>query len=300
MEPAARRVSLATKISGIPIIVRIAHWRHLSRSLLAFALCLGAPGAWASNSGEARVDAYVRETAVLLEPPIVDTLERIETTALRLLALRSYLRTGANAAERWSWSQEQIDAFVKTQEYRRVIAEVGEVKARFEAKNPGYTLYANTEVRSLDIQVQRWNENPGVASVAQAIHSAAVKELAKSNYADAPDAESVERFVGFLREWQPPRAAPLAAPGLSKHGQLRAIDFAIFKDGKLVAPTSLAAAEPIWEKQGWSAKLKEATEQTNFNGPLQSPHEPWHYEYDPPARAAKVASDCEKTEQAKC
>ena len=257
--------------------------RHFRVQLLfaAFALCLGAPAAWSSNSSEARVDAYIKEIQALMEPPIISTLEQIETTPLQLLALRSYVRSGANVAARWSWSQEQIDAFVKTAEYRRVVAEVGEVKARFEASNPGYTLYANTEVRSLDVQIKRWNENPGVASVAKVIHSAALKELAKPNYADAPDAESVERFVGFLRKWQPPRAAPLAAPGLSKHGQLRAIDFAIFKDKKLVAPTSLAAAEPIWVKQGWSAKLKEATEQTNFNGPLQSPHEPWHYEYDP-------------------
>lgn len=246
------------------------------------------------------MDAYIDQVAAQLEAPIASTLEQIKTSPLQLLALRSYLRSGANVADRWSWSQEQIDAFVKTAEYRRVIAEVGEVKARFEASNPGYTLYANTEVRSLDVQIQRWNENPGVASVAKVIHSAAVKELAKSTYADAPDAESLRRFVGFLRQWQPPRAAPLAAPGLSKHGQLRAIDFAIFKDGKLVAPTSLAAAEPIWEKQGWSAKLKEATAQTNFKGPLQSPHEPWHYEYDPPARAVKVASGCEKSAQSKC
>jgi hypothetical protein len=280
--------------------VRLAGWRLSTRPIFALALCLGVSMAWSSDSREARIDAYVEEISARLEAPVLATLEQIETTPLQLLALRSYLRSGTNVAERWSWSQEQIDAFAKTAEYRRVLAEVGEIKARFEASNPGYTLYANTEVRSLDVQTQRWNENPGVASVAKVIHSAAVKELAKSNYSDPPDAASADRFARFLRSWRPPRAAPLAAPGLSKHGQLRAIDFAIFKDGKLVAPTSLAAAEPIWEKQGWSAKLKEAAAQTNFKGPLQSPHEPWHYEYDPPAKAVKVAGGCEKTEQAKC
>jgi hypothetical protein len=263
-------------------------------------LCIGVTSAWSSPSIEQRIDAYTKSVVARLEPPVIATLERIETTPLQLLAMRSYLRSGANVTERWSWSQSQIDAFAKTAEYRRVLAQVGEVKERFEANNPGYTLYANTEVRSLDVQIQRWNENRSVANVAKAIHAAATKELKNPAYQSAPDAGSVERFARFLRSWRPPRAAPLAAPGLSKHGQLRAIDFAIFKDGKLVAPTNLAAAEPIWEKQGWSAKLKEATAQTNFKGPLQSPHEPWHYEYDPPARPVQVASGCENTEQTKC
>ena len=280
--------------------MRVADRPVAARFILALALCICASRAWSSDSIEARVDVYSKQVAALLEPPVADTLEQISTTPLQLLALRSYLRSGANVSARWSWSQEEIEAFAKTAEYRRVIAEVEEIKQRFEASNPGYTLYANTEVRSLDVQIQRWNENPGVASVAKGIHSAAVKELAKPHYAHVPNAESAERFARFLRSWRPPRAAPLAAPGLSKHGQLRAIDFAIFKDGKLVAPTSLAAAEPVWEKQGWSAKLKEATAQTNFKGPLQSPHEPWHYEYEPSAEAVKVASRCEKTEEAKC
>lgn len=280
--------------------MRFAACRILAQFIVGLTLCLGVASAWSSQSIEARVDAYTNAAAALLEPPVVTTLGRIEGTPLRLLAMRSYLRGGSNVTERWSWSQAQIEAFAKTAEYRRVLAEVREVKERFEANNPGYTLYANTEVRSLDVQIERWNENHSVARVASAIHGAAIKELTKSAYAGEPDAQSVQRFAHFLRSWRPPRAAPLAAPGLSKHGQLRAIDFAILKDGKLVAPTSLAAAEPIWEKQGWSAKLKEATAQTNFKGPLQSPHEPWHYEYDPPARPVQVASGCENTEQTKC
>jgi hypothetical protein len=37
------------------------------------------------------------------------------------------------------------------------------VRQAFEAANPGYTLFVNSQVRSLDIQLQHWNENRSVA-----------------------------------------------------------------------------------------------------------------------------------------
>ena len=239
---------------------------------------------------DALLDKYAQAVASSLPAAAQHTFERIDGTPRRVLALRSYVRAGDAVAERWSWTDEQIEAFEKTREYRQLLREVEGIKVRFESQNPGYTLYANTAVRSLDVQLERWNENPAVKSVARSIERAALKEL--SRYPETPDAEAVERFAKFLRGWQPPRAAPLAAPGLSKHGQLRAIDFAIFKDGKLIAPTNLKAAESVWVREGWSDRLKRATLNTRFEGPLQTPHEPWHYEYDP-AKQIQVAQKCD-------
>jgi hypothetical protein len=42
---------------------------------------------------------------------VAQTLTQLDGTGRRLLALRSYLRSAPHLAERWSWTQEQIDAF---------------------------------------------------------------------------------------------------------------------------------------------------------------------------------------------
>lgn len=236
-----------------------------------------------------KVAVYRDALAERLAPQAQSALDRI-VEPRRLLALRAYLRAGEHLTNRWSWSEEQIKAFGQTREYWQLIAAVEQVRGHFEADNPGYTLYANTDVRSLDVQVDRWNRNDSVGKVAASIQRAVRKELLKSHYPDQPDTAALDRLAQFIHQWPPPRAAALAAPGLSKHGQLRAIDFAILKDGKIVVPTNLAAAEPVWERQGWSEKLKRATVDTPFTGPLQTPNEPWHYEYTPPARDVKVVS----------
>jgi hypothetical protein len=269
------------------------HPSQMATLLFGAILALASAGAVANDQElEKRLQQYVQATSATLLPQVRDALEQIESTPRQMLALRSYLRAGTNIEDRWSWSEEQIKAFSKTKEYRALVAEVQGIKDRFQAENPGYTLYANTAVRSIDVQIERWNRNRSVSSVAEAIVRAARKELSTSEYSAEPDASSTERFANFLRKWQPTRPAALAAPGLSKHGQLRAIDFIIFKEGKLVAPTELASAEPVWEQQGWSAKLKRATADTQFVGPLRSPHEPWHYEYVPQKQEIKVAQKC--------
>jgi hypothetical protein len=280
----------------IPSSLRTAVIRTATLLLVLASFAASADGA----SNQAQLAEYTHAVAASLPAASQRTLTLIEGTPRQLLALRSYVRAGNKVAERWSWTDEQIQAFGKTREYRQLLREVKGIKARFEADNPGYTLYANTEVRSLDVQIERWNENASVKAVARRIERAALKELAKQDYSEKPDALSVERFAEFLRRWHPPTPPALAAPGLSKHGQLRAIDFAIFKDGKLIAPTNLKASESVWVREGWSDRLKQATLNTRFEGPLQVPHEPWHYEYDP-AKKIQVAQKCDAPESgARC
>jgi hypothetical protein len=243
----------------------------------------------AGDEGDTKADVYREALITRLAPQAQAALARIEGEQRQLLAIRSYLRAGPRLAQQWSWSQKQIKAFAKTPEYQQLIAAVEQVRARFEADNPGFTLYANTEVRSLDAQIERWNTNNSVAHVAGSIQRAVSQELLRSNYPDQPDDKALDQLEHFVRQWVPHRAAALAAPGLSKHGQLRAIDFAILKDHRIVAPTNLAAADKVWDRKGWSAKLKQATLGTPFVGPLRRPDEPWHYEYDASARGVHVA-----------
>lgn len=240
---------------------------------------------------ESKIASYRDALAADIAREARAVLARIEDTPRQLLALRSYVRMGEGIERRWSWSQQQIEAYSKTPEYRQLVQAVDAIKARFEAENPGYALYANTQVRSLDVQLERWNRNDSVGEAAQSIQRAVRKELLKSAYPAQPSEASTKQFREFLRGWYPAQAAALAAPGLSLHGQLRAIDFAVLKDGKIVAPTTLVAAETVWQAEGWSEKLKRATADTSFVGPLQVPNEPWHYEYVAPEREMRIAGD---------
>jgi lipoprotein-anchoring transpeptidase ErfK/SrfK len=227
------------------------------------------------------LDEYLKQIADSLPEKTAEALKQIDGTPRRLLAARAYLQAGDSLRSRWSWTAEEISAHARSPEYRALLAETEKVRARFESQNPGYTLYANTEARSLELQIARFNTNPSVGKVAASLYKQALAEVGKPAY-DAPDqADDVERFKSFLTRWRPATAAPLAAPGISRHGQLRAIDFQIMKDGAVVAPTETATVKRNWDAPGWTKKLQAAVEGSNFRGPLQSPYEPWHYEYDP-------------------
>jgi len=81
----------------------------------------------------------------------------------------------------------------------------------------------------------------------------------------------------------------IAAPGLSPHGRMRAIDFQVHQGGRVVAGPSTPAIATDWEAGGWAAKLDAAVRAASnrFVGPLANPHEPWHYTYTPEAVAAQ-------------
>jgi hypothetical protein len=248
--------------------------------LVCAALLCGVFVAAPGTAGSADLlNVYLGATSERLAAPMQGALRGIEDAPRQLLAVRSYLRSGPAAAARWSWSQQEIRAFSGSPQHRDLLAAVERVRGRFARRNPGYTLYANTEPRSLDVQIQRWNDNAGVERVARALHRDASAELRAGDYPAAPSAASIERFASFLRDWRPPSAAPLAAPGLSKHGQLKAVDFQVMQNGRVVAAAEMASVRAVWEGQGWGRKLRAAVGDEAFSGPLQSPNEPWHYEY---------------------
>jgi hypothetical protein len=254
---------------------------------IAALLCAWLAPSSHARDGDARVlTEYLARAANRLEAPARSALTRIDDTPRRLLAARSYLRADSNLTQRWSWSKAQIEAFSGSQEHGALLAEIERVREAFERQNPGYTLYANTQVRSFDLQLERWIANAGVAKTALHLQRAVDVELRAGAYPAIPDAAAIDRFVAFLEGWRPPVAAPLAAPGLSMHGQSRAVDFQIVKAGRIVAGTQIASVRNVWERQGWARKLQLAVAGRGFAGPLKSPNEPWHYEYAPTARHA--------------
>jgi hypothetical protein len=246
--------------------------------MLLALICLAAATSVAAEPA-AQLHEYQAAIDARLPSPARDALTRIDEAPRRLLAARAYLRAGKNLSSRWSWSAAEIDAYERGEEYRDLLRAIAAVRSRFEAQNPGYSLYVNTRARSLDLQLERWNENPSVGVTARDLERAALRELKLGNYPRDPGAEVVARFSEFLRNWRPPRAAPLAAPGLSLHGRSRAVDFQVMKDGRVIAPTETAKVASVWERDGWGAKLAAAVRGSRFVGPLRAPNEPWHYEY---------------------
>jgi len=245
--------------------------------------CLAVAGP--ARASSAAVDEYLLAVTHDLPPVAKEALQRIDGPPRQLLAVRGYIRADRQLTARWSWSAQEIRAYEASDEYRELLASIDAVRARFETQNPGYSLYANTTARSLDQQLQRWNSNPSVGVIAALLQQAALRELSGKDYPAHPDAKATLRFANFLREWRPtPAAPPLASPGLSLHGRSRAIDFQIVQNGRIIAPTEVAKVRSAWEDQGWARKLATAMRGTRFVGPLQSPNEPWHYEYAPGAR----------------
>ncbi len=229
---------------------------------------------------DVKLDGYVRAAAEGLAPEQREALGRVNTEARRVLALRGYLRAGDGAAARWAWSRERIESYEKSPEYAAALAEIEKVRREFEGANPGYTLRVNTQVRSLDEQLKKWNENDSVARAGEELLTRVREELAGSFYTDDPTTVSVQRFESFLRGAATRTTPTLAVPGLSPHGQSRAFDFQVMRGSQLVAGPTGAGA---WDREGWTEKVRAAVARasTKFKGPLASPREPWHYEYRP-------------------
>lgn len=252
-------------------------------ALLTLLSCLAVSTPGRAESVAERVRIYQLALLQQIAEPARPVYLGIEGDGRRLLAARSYLRAGDSLHQRWSWSSDEIQRFRQSQEARELEQEIAKVKAEFERRNPGYSLYVNTEVRSTDLQLRRWNSNPTVAKVAAQLHREAERHLSSGAYPHVPDDDALARFSRFLSSWYPSTQSPLAAPGLSAHGRARAVDFAVVSGKQLVAPTEIAKVRTVWDAQGWTEKLQAAVQaaSTRFQGPLEAPREPWHYEYRP-------------------
>ena len=129
-------------------------------TIAALLISLTAVGpAWAAP---ASLQSYVASISERFDPRVAQTLAQVDGTGRQLLALRSYLRSASHLAERWSWTEEEIEAFEGSPEQRDLKQEIDRVRTEFVAANPGYDLYVNSPVRSLDVQVEHRNSNASV------------------------------------------------------------------------------------------------------------------------------------------
>ena len=258
------------------------------RSFVCVVLTLGLMGvAAAQTEAPSRLESIFEN---LDDSPAKVALSQIPDLKRRLLALRSYARSRTPLVKRWSWTEKQIRAYRGSAEQEALLAEVGEVIAHFAAANPGYELYAGTRVRSLDAQIKNWNKNSSVGAAAEEIFTAWKEKFEPEGEEDAE--WNPKEFWSWLRSISLTRRAYLAAPGMSRHGRARAVDFQIMKDGKIFAGTRLTDIKKVWQEEGWAEKLNDSikTAGPSFVGPLQTPFEPWHYDYDPGVNTAASAN----------
>lgn len=236
-----------------------------------------------------KLDHYVAALVAQQDSRVSEALTRIDGNGRRLLALRSYLRSSRDIDERWSWTQQQIIAYEGSKEQRDLQQEIDRVRTVFVASNPGFELYVNPRVRSLDIQIAQWNTSRSVAAAAEKILAAARVMIASQGFPVPPAEQASAKFRQFLTGYNPAPRPTIAAPGLSRHGRMLDIDFQVHQRGRVVAGPNTATIATDWEEGGWAAKLNAAVRAASdrFAGPLANPHEPWHYTYTPKAAAAQ-------------
>lgn len=242
----------------------------------------------ATNAAVLAPYEQIAESAV--DPHASEALARIDGVGRRLLAARSYLRSASSLPSRWSWTDDQIRAFEGSDDQRALQAAIDRVRQTFEVANPGYTLFVNQRVRSLDEQIRQWNRNETVAAAAAGREAAT--RAAVSAHKFAPRGGDPRRaFLAFLTSY-PPRPTPtIAAPGLSPHGRMLAVDFHVRRGTDEIAGPEASSVDSVWIAQGWTDKLRAAVTESEapFRGPLDSPREPWHYDYAPACQGQETS-----------
>jgi hypothetical protein len=178
--------------------------------------------------------------------------------------------------DRWSWTDAQIHAYEGSVEQRDLQQEVGRVRAAFVAANPGYEIWVNPQIRSLEVQLDHWNRSESIQSAGANLLDELLVNLGAAEFAQASAAETCAAIGQFIRSHVPSPSPALAAPGLSPHGQMRPVDFQVHQAGRVIAGPSTAA---IWDAGGWADRVDDAVRKASrrFIGPLANPREPWHY-----------------------
>jgi hypothetical protein len=252
-------------------------------------LCVGAP-----VLANDLVEQHLAVLRADFDAPVAAALDAIDGTGRRLLAARSYLRSAAHLAERWSWTEAQIEAYAGSPEQVRLDAAIARVRCEFEAANPGYTLFVNPAIRSLDVQIEHWNRNDSVAQAAEGMLGAVSAAVAAATFPKARTPAGKAAFQRLLAGHETRPKPTIAAPGLSLHGRMQAIDFQVKAGERIVAGPEVASIDEAWEATGWKLKLQVAVETADagFSGPLQDPYEPWHYDFRPDPDRAVVPAAC--------
>jgi hypothetical protein len=241
-----------------------------------------APVTYAVPDEAKKLHAYMTALAGGFDRRIRYALGGIEDMPSRLLAMKYYLRRQGDINSSWVWTGRKVAEYKRSLAYRQALAEIREIQETFAEQNPGYTLRVDTEVRSLADQVSIWNSAPSVDVSGRALVKQAIEMLADTTLRETPEGDDLALFRAFLLKASVPAVPTAAVPGFSQHGQSRAFDFIIWAgDTAIAAGADAGSARVVWDNSGWTDKLNIAitSVSSSFDGPLMSPHEPWHYAY---------------------
>ncbi len=240
------------------------------------------------------VEPYLDALRAGLDPRAAQALAAIDGTGRQLLAVRAYLRSAADIESRWSWSEAQAAAFDQSAGRRALDTAIARVRCEFEAEHPGHTLFVNPVLRTLEVQIERWNLNESVARAAAALLQDAGATVGTTGFGAPGSARGRAAFRRWLVGYVPVPTPTLAAPGLSRHGRGLAIDFQVQSGGRVIAGASARSIASTWDAPGWSAGLQRAVAAADagFVGPLRDPYEPWHFEYQPEAGEPALLASC--------
>jgi hypothetical protein len=249
--------------------------------LMVVSSLAGVTQASSTSEQDALVAQHLAFMKSTLDPRAADVLARIDGLGRQLLAARAYSRSRATLAARWSWSQDEMSRYPGSPLQAGLDAEIAKVRTAFEAENPSFTLWVNPEVRALELQLQRWNENESVGIAGTALLEQVRGAVTARGFPKPGTAQGRERFDQLLSTSTLETPPALAAPGLSAHGRMQAVDFQVMQGEKPVAGPNHADVTAVWLSQGWRDRLLKAVQASSecFKGPLQIPEEPWHYEY---------------------
>ena len=183
----------------------------------------------------------------------------------------------------WSWTAHQAIAYGRTTRHRETMEELRRLRRVFAELHPGYTLVFDTGPRPIAVQLRYWNREPSVLAAARELQDSAAGWLGVELYPASPDSAALLRFLDRVETYQPIHRPTVAVPGLSLHGQLRAFDFAVMHEDRVVATTSSKTIDAVWKAGGWADRLRTAVQQSGarLSGPMVTPPEPWHYERIP-------------------
>lgn len=247
--------------------------------------------------------------------------------AVWVLAVRRYSQTMGESErgyltfrKRWAWTDDRVEKYLASSDGASLRQRLKDMSKYFQEQSgmSDYVLAHGALGRSLDTQIKLWKQNWSVKKLGPDLIDKLNKELEK--YPDPPTEESAGRFYGFIRTV---KLAPVdnpktkkkvekitsptnAAPGLSDHGRMSAIDFVVKKNSKAIAGADTAEI-PVWRapRDGGltfekalelaADKLNKATGGVVFDGPLSVPDEPWHYTYVPLAKAEEKKHSADKT-----
>jgi len=214
-------------------------------------------GTGCRHSAEAVLDRLIEDSGRRLSPRVAEALARIDGTGRRLLALRSYLRSGDRLAERWSWTQQQIASSRGRRAPRSSRPRSTALREAFTRDNPGSKLWVNPQVRSLDRQLESWNSNDTVAAAAAGLAAAALELVSSPSFPAADPDRARKALESLLAGHRPVPLRP--SPRLASRPMGRCARW-------ISRCTRATASSPVPDRDhrhgvdaaGWSAKLDAA------------------------------------------